>query len=331
MNKTIKHILKKILFSKYLCAVFGRIYYLKFRLTGGKGGKPAQRYLKQLNKSEFASLDELEHIQNNKLKKLIKEVYQYVPYYRTIMRQKGVTPSDIKSKDDLQVFPLLTKQKIRDNFDNLLNVRYKKKEMTLVMTGGTTGTPLQFYFSKHELGVRAAHWERWKKFAGLKQFDKFIYIGMDQNAEHNPNYKGTFTLYGCYVMASFGLDDNLMWKYWENIKRFKPVYLRGFASACYLLADFIRRNNIHYPLKAVLSSSDMLYPYQKKVIEETFSCEVFDHYGLVEDIVAATECEYHDGFHITMESCVVEVIDEDGSPVPAGEMGTIVGTNLENY
>ena len=243
MKQLIKQILKKILFSKHIYPAFRRAYFLMFRLTGGQSGKAAQKYLKQLNESEFASLDKLESIQNYKLQKLIKEVYENVPYYRKIMDQKGLTPLDIKTKEDLKVFPILTKQKIRENFDDLLNVKYTKKKLNIITTGGTTGTPMKFYFSKHEDAVRNAHWDRWKKFAGVKQFDRFMYIGTDLEAANNPNYCGTFTLTGYYLMASFGLDDELMMKYWENIKKFKPLYLRGFAFACYILADFFRRKN----------------------------------------------------------------------------------------
>ena len=326
-----KRILKKILFSKYIYPLFRRVYFLFFRLNGGQGGRAAQKYLKQLNKTEFASLDELKTIQDNKLKKLIKEIYENVPYYRKIMDKKKIIPSDIKTKEDLKIFPILTKQKIRDNFNDLVNMKYKKKRLKIITTGGTTGIPMKFYFSKHEDAVRNAHWERWKKFAGVKQFDRFMYIGMDENAKDNPNYSGTFTKEGYYLMASFGLDDERLWKYVENIKRFKPVYLRGYASACYILADFFKRNKINYPLKAVLTSSDTLYPQQREIIEKVFSCRVFDHYGQNEDIVTATECEYHNGYHINMESCIVEIIDENGRPVAGEEIGRIVGTHLENY
>ncbi len=327
----VKKILKKILFSKYINSTFRNVYYLIFRFNGGNGGMVAKRYLNQLNKSEFASLDELEALQRNKLNKLVKEAYEHVPYYRKIMKEKGLAPFDIKTKEDLSLFPILTKQKIRENFNDLLNVKYKAGKLKLVMTGGTTGTPLKFYFRKHEDGVRSAHWERWKKFAGVKQFDKFMYIGMDEHAKISLNYSGTFMLSGYYLMASFGLDDNLMWRYVENIRKFKPVYLRGYASACYILADFFKRNRINYPLKAVLVSSDTLYPRQRKVIEETFFCKVFDYYGQVEDAVTAIECENHNGYHVNMESCIVEIVDENGNCLREGERGLIAGTHLENY
>ncbi|MFV9690852.1 MAG: phenylacetate--CoA ligase family protein [Desulfobacteria bacterium] len=326
-----RKLLRRIEVLKKVHPHFRRLQYLKFRLTGGQGGRMAQRYLRELNLSEFGSADELESASNRKLRKLISEAYNNVSYYRKLMDGNGISIGDVRTLEDLKLFPIITKQDVRDNFDALLNDRFRNKKLRLIETGGTTGTPLRLYFSKHEDAVRSAHWERWKRFAGVKQFDRFIYMGMDKNAKHQKDYSGTFTLGNSYLVASFGLNDELLWKCWPKMKEFRPVYLRGYASACYILADFLKRHRIRYPLKAVMTSSDMLFNYQKKVIKKVFECDVFDHYGQVEDVVTATECEFHDGHHVNMESCIVEVLDADGRKLKDGEVGRIVGTQLENY
>jgi phenylacetate-CoA ligase len=300
-------------------------------MNGGSGGQQAQAYLDELKKSDFSSLPDLESIQNAKLKKLLAEVYENVSYYRNIMTRMHMVPSDIKSVEDLREFPILTKKLIRENHSDLINTRYKKGALKKVTTGGTTGMPMIFYFGKHELGVKSAHIERWKKVSGVNQFDRYMYMAYDAMAVNKPDYEGTLTHEGFYHMTSFGLNDEMMWRYYKNIKEYRPVYLRGVSSACYLLADFFLRNKINYPLKVVMTSSDMLYPYQRKVIEETFSCKVFDFYHQAEDVVIACECDCHDGLHVIMESCIPEIISENGSPLRDGQEGTIVGTQLENY
>ena len=57
---------------------------------------------------ECASRDEMKAIQNEKLVKQVKHVYENVKYYRDLMDKKGVTPDDIKSIDDLHKLPFLT-------------------------------------------------------------------------------------------------------------------------------------------------------------------------------------------------------------------------------
>ena len=122
-----------------------------------------------------------------------------------------------------------------------------------------------------------------------------MYITYDENSRKK-GYAGTLTHEGFFQMTSNKLNDELMWRYYKNIKKYRPVYLRGYASSCYILADFFKRNKIDYPLKAVMTSSDTLYPHQRKVIEESFSCKVFDFFHQSEDNAIAYECEMHDGF-----------------------------------
>lgn len=65
---------------------------------------------------ECASLEEMRAIQNEKLVKQVKYVYENVKYYRDLMDEKGVTPDDIKSIDDLHKLPFLTKADLRDAY-----------------------------------------------------------------------------------------------------------------------------------------------------------------------------------------------------------------------
>ena len=325
--------IKKRLYSKYVYSLFRKLYFIYFKFRGGFGGKYGRKYLKELNKTEYASLDQLKDLQSQKLQKLIHEVYENVPYYRKIMDERNILPSDIKTPKDLSIFPLLDKETIRNNLYELLNNRYRYNldELLVVKTGGSTGKPMKFYLGKHEYGVYIAHIERWKKYAGVKQFEKYMYIGMDENAKQKKDYEGIYTPFNFYLMSSFNLNDFLLNKYLKNIKKFKPNHLRGFASACYILADYFKRNNLNYPLNAVLTSSDELYSFQREVIEKVFSCEVFEHYGQNEDVISATECEFHNGYHVNMESCTVEVLDENDEQLDEGNTGRLIGTQLENY
>ena len=58
---------------------------------------------------ETASREEILKIQNEKIVKQVKHVYENVPYYRNLMDQKGVKPEDIQSVDDIKKLPFLTK------------------------------------------------------------------------------------------------------------------------------------------------------------------------------------------------------------------------------
>jgi phenylacetate-CoA ligase len=74
----------------------------------------------------------------------------------------------------------------------------------------------------------------------------------------------------------------------------------------------------------------MLYPYQRALIEDVFGCRVLNRYGALETGWIACECEKHTGLHISAENVYLEVL-RDGLPVPDGEAGAVVVTNLNNY
>ena len=326
-----KKVLKTFFFAKPIDPVFRILYFPLFRIMGGNGGQPAKEYFKHLCENEFKPLHELICLQNIKLKRLIKEAYENVPYYRKVMDKMHLLPTDINTANDLRRLPILTKAIVRENHNDLINRKCIKGRLTKVTTGGTTGTPMFFLFGKHEIGVKCAHIERWKKVSGVKQFDRYMYIAFDEMAVNRKNYEGTFSHKGFYHMNSFGLNDELLWKYYKNIKKFKPLYLRGQSSACYLLAEFFRRNNLKCPMKVVLTSSDALYPYQRDLIKEVFNCEVYDFYHQAEDVAIGFECGYHNGYHVVMDSCIPEIVAESGEPVCDGQQGTIISTQLENY
>ena len=65
---------------------------------------------------ETAPVEELKEIQSKKLVEQVKRVYENVPYYRKKMEEKGVTPDDIKSVDDLYKLPFLSKKDLRDAY-----------------------------------------------------------------------------------------------------------------------------------------------------------------------------------------------------------------------
>ncbi len=330
MNYHAELLIRKLLLRPPLSMIGWPFFYLRTEVFPSASGRSVRRYAAELNRTEFAPIEKLVEIRDKKLRHLIQEAYANVPYYREVMRERSLTPDDFSSPQDLQALPILTKTIVREHFDALLNRQVPKEELIKVSTGGTTGTPLHLLVNPHARAVALAHWDRWKKYAGISSTDRCIFIATDHAADNNARYEGRFSGNTVYMAASFGLDDNRLESYWRNMQWFKPVYVRGFAFACYILADFFVRKGIRFPMKAVITSGDMVYPYFRDTIREAFDCEIFDHYGQNEDIVTANECGAHQGLHINIESCHAEILNEKNGPCPEGAMGHIVGTHLEN-
>ena len=102
--------------------------------------------LEELNRTQWLSRDELNALQHTKLIHLLEYSYQYVPYYQRIFDEVGFRPDDAKRDlSKLNKIPILTKDIIRNNFQDMLTTEWKRKQrMSELCTSGTTGEPLSF-------------------------------------------------------------------------------------------------------------------------------------------------------------------------------------------
>ena len=102
---------------------------------------------------ECAPLDKIREIQSEKLVKQVKHVWDNVPYYRKKMEEKGVTPDDIQSVDDLHKLPFLSKDDLRDQYPAGLLAVPLKDCVRIHSTSGTTGRRVVVYYTQHDVDL----------------------------------------------------------------------------------------------------------------------------------------------------------------------------------
>ena len=102
---------------------------------------------------ETASREEMRAIQNEKLVKQVKHVYENVEYYRNLMDEKGVKPEDIKSVDDLHKLPFLTKADLRDAYPYGLLATDLKNCVRIQSTSGTTGRRVVAFYTQEDVDL----------------------------------------------------------------------------------------------------------------------------------------------------------------------------------
>lgn len=298
-------------------------------------GTKTMRCLKELEKSQWWPRDKILDLQSDRLRKLIRHVYETVPYYNQIFRERVLTPEDIKTQDDLVKLPILKRDDICHNFDTLVSRGFPKRGMIFQSTGGSTGRPLRFYKSKKDMysyggaaELRAYHW------AGYNVGDKCALIcGAPSELHHWPSFSGRVNNFfqRCMALHSRDMSERSMETFAQKLESFRPVMIKGYASALYFFASFIKQNDIAIQPKCVVSSAEKLFDTQRQTIEEAFGCKVYDFYGSHEVPTIACECSKHSGYHIAAENVIVEVTNDSGEPLRPGEIGKILLTNLHNY
>ena len=102
---------------------------------------------------ETASREQIIAIQNEKLVKQVKRVYENVPYYRNLMDEKGVKPEDIKSIDDVHQLPFLTKNDLRDAYPYGLLGTDLDNCVRIQSTSGTTGRRVVAFYTQADIDL----------------------------------------------------------------------------------------------------------------------------------------------------------------------------------
>ena len=133
-------------------------------------------HLRLLEKTQWWERSEVEKFQQKRLQVLLKHAYENTAYYHRMFKKLKLKPDDIKSSDDLQKLPILTKEHIRNNLDDLTAKNYSKQKLVPSATGGSTGEPMRFFIDK-EWAARnmAAAYREWS-WAGYNLGDKMAYL-----------------------------------------------------------------------------------------------------------------------------------------------------------
>ncbi len=284
---------------------------------------------KFIKKSQWWSKDQIEKYQIKKLKKLLNHCYINVPYYTKLFNEIGLEPKDILSFKDLKKIPVLNKEIIRKNMDDLKANNYSKNKFEYSTTGGSTGTPLGFYVEKGVTFAKdMAFTKTMLKQGGCNLLDKSVCLTSDNSLWRRQ------LLGRRLALSSFFMKDDNFKKYYEKILKFKPKYIYAYPSSIYLLAVFIKKNNLNFNhnIKSIFCTGENLNDWQKKLIKEVFKCDIFNWYGHRERVVLASTCEYSEYLHFFPQYGIVELIGEDGKCITKeGEIGEIVATGFLNF
>lgn len=287
--------------------------------------------LKELEGNQWLSRQELKELQWRYLTRLLKYVYKNVPYYTQLFKDLGINPEDIQEPGDLTQIPVLTKEAIRKNANSMITGDASIKWMS-ANTGGSTGETLYFY--KGVTGYGPANIIRLNRWCGKDIGDKeAVFWGTPFDERRGKRISGKIKDYLQNIMylSTFDMSEQSMMKYSNLLRRFGPRLIRGYPSALFTFADFLKKSNIvDIKPHAVVSTGERSFPYQKEMMKEVFGCEIFERYGSNEFGNIAHECADHHGLHIVTDMYYVEVI-KDNRPVENGETGEIIVTGLHNY
>lgn len=298
----------------------------------GRSYFSAKAYQKLLEKRQYSSLEELNQCQNGRLQRMIRHAFDNVPYYKNLFRSQGISPSDIESVADLKCIPFLTKDVLNRSLQELVALNARKDHLRLESTGGTTGTPTNFYTDLTCAYECDGNMWRLYNYCGYRPgMGIATFWGNEQDLSKGLDLRGRLkaVMDNTMVFNFYDLSEEKLRIYVEKIRAKKLEYWRGFSSALYVFMRYLKRNNLDVPLpKAVIITSDKIDDVQREEMDSFFENNVFNEYGCREiSGIMGFECEAHRGIHIAIENIVIEIVNNKDTE----EYGEVVITSLTNW
>ena len=278
-------------------------------------------------KNQWLSASRLREIQNQKLRKMVKHAYENVAYYGRLFKTAGILPEDIKCVEDLQKIPITYKSNLQDQDSSEFLSKDAGCGIISMATSGETGFPLEAKLTKSEY----VYWKllllRVFLASGARLTDSFAVLA---HPFRFPKQKRWFQYLGIlrhkYISA---LESPAVFT--SRMIKAEPDIIMGYAGALKLfLLELEKMPRIKKFPRLIFSSAERLDDKTRKLAKQLLGCDIVDLYSTVETGPIAWECARRKGYHINIDSVVVECIDKTGL-TQVGSSGRIVCTNLFNF
>ena len=279
---------------------------------------------------ETMPYEHLRALQNERLLKQVRHVWDNVPYYRKKMEEKGVTIDDIQSIDDLYKLPFLTKDDLREAYPYGLMGKPKSECVRIHSTSGTTGKRVVAFYTQHDVDL----WEDCCARAivaagGTKEDVVHVAYGYGLFTGGAGLHGGSHKV-GCLTlpMSSGNTDRQL-----QFMTDLGSTILCCTPSYAAYLAESIHEQGLQdqIQLKAGIFGAEAWSEDMRRDIENKLGIKAYDIYGLTETSGPGVsfECSEQTGMHINEDHFIAEIIDPaTGEVLPEGTKGELVFTAI---
>jgi phenylacetate-CoA ligase len=281
----------------------------------------------RVEKEQWLSADELVERRRTRLRQVLMRAAE-TRYYGAMLREAGVTNPAKFELHQVEELPFLDRQVIaKHGLDAFLTV--DRAGLIDVMTSGSTGTPGHFLRHKLEEADYSARWWRVYSAYGCSAWDSQINVAI----VGKPDRAGPITflrriglLPRIERLASDAPPEQVL----QRVHELSPPILTGYAGAIEALAEHVLATGARvHPPRAVFCTAMEVTDRCLELAEEAFQAPAVDVYVTNEFGVIAWSCPVRrDVLHVNDDAFVVEVVAQDGAPVPPGTLGELVVTSL---
>lgn len=291
-------------------------------------------HVAEYERSQWFDRAQLDALQLRKLNELLAHCWAEVPFLQRHWRAHGLQPGALSHMSELSRYPVLTKSMITANYDEAIATSWRGRTLTKT-TGGSTGEPFRFEYTMDVYARRTAVMWRGYGWGGASLGTRTGYLwgtGMRKGGWggfKDRLYHGAFNR---RFFDAFSLSDGNIDPVIEELTAYRPQAVVGYVAPVVLVARrMLATGRRMQGVRGVLTGAEALYEPERRAIEQAFGCPAFNTYGSREVMLMASECGHHSGLHVNADHLVLETLDHDGRPVPAGDSGDVAITDLHNY
>lgn len=282
-------------------------------------------------KYECMSREEMKKLQDERLVAQVKHVWDNVPYYRKKMEEKGVTPDDIKSTDDLHKLPFLCKDDLRDAYPYGLLAKPLKDCVRIQSTSGTTGRRVVAFYTHKDIDIWEECCARAITAAGGTDEDVCQVAYGYGLFTGGPGLNGGSHKVGCLTLPMSSGNTERQIQFMHDLGATILCCTPSYAAYIGETLHDMGHDTDYIKLKAGIFGAEPWTEEMRQEIQKLLGIKAYDIYGLTETSGPGVsfECEEQTGMHINEDHFIAEIIDPDtGEVLPEGSKGELVFTSI---
>ncbi|MBT7307672.1 MAG: phenylacetate--CoA ligase family protein [Gammaproteobacteria bacterium] len=267
------------------------------------------RLLNQLLANQQLEQSSLLQKQHHDLTALLKFAVSQVPYYH---QRLGCM--------DWSTFPgclpILQKADLIQYGEELINEQADRSTLQQGYTGGSTGTPLAYYYDAHKTELMHAGQYRSFMQCGWRPGEPVLqFWGASQDQQQHPALSERIhtSLSAEQIVGAYQFDEATLQQWSDTLCSYRPVVVRGYPSILAALARYLIDQGIKVPttIKGSFCTAEVLHPQQRQLIEQAFHCKLYNQYGSREIPNISCECS-HGNQHIYSDLVLLESLEVKG-------------------
>ena len=283
---------------------------------------------------ERMPLEDLHALQEDRLKSVVRYVYDHSAFYRQRFKEAGVEPGDIRTLADVSTLPFTRKVDLRDNYPTGMFSAPKSQVVRYHVSSGTTGKPTVVGYTKGDIETWSESLARALTSIGLDS-DDVVQVGYGYGL-----FTGGLGLhYGAERIGAAVLpvgtgnterQIELMQDLGTTAIACTPSYFLHIMEVAEKMGISIKKDT---QLKAGIFGAEPWSLETRKRIEDATGINAYDIYGTSEiSGPLFTECHVKKGIHVWADMFLIEVLDpKTDEPVADGETGELVFTTLHKF